>query len=86
VRVDLNISLDGLATTADQTPENPMGEDWSRLVAAYAATRTVRARVFHDTTGEGTTGVDDRYAQAYFAQVGGRGHGCRHVRAACPPG
>lgn len=70
VRIDLNISLDGFATTTDQTPENPMGEDWSRLVAAYAATRTVRARVLHDTTGEGTTGVDDRYAEAYFAQVG----------------
>jgi dihydrofolate reductase len=70
VRVDLNISLDGFATTADQTPENPMGEDWSRLVATYVSTRTFRARVLHDPTGEGTTGVDDRYAEAYFAQVG----------------
>jgi dihydrofolate reductase len=24
----------------------------------------------HETSGEGTTGVDDRYAQAYFAEVG----------------
>lgn len=70
VRVDLNISLDGFATTTDQTIENPFGEDWSRLVAAYVATRTFRERVFHDTSGEGTTGVDDKYAQAYFAQVG----------------
>jgi dihydrofolate reductase len=70
VRVDLNISLDGFATTTDQTPENPMGEDWSRLVAAYVATRTFRARVLHDTTGEGSTGIDDKYAEAYFAQVG----------------
>lgn len=70
VRVDLNISLDGFATTTDQTPENPMGEDWSRLVAAYVATRTFRERVLHDTSGEGTTGVDDAYAQAYFAEVG----------------
>lgn len=70
VRVDLNISLDGFATTTDQTPENPMGQDWMRLVDAYIATRTVRARVFHDTTGEGTTGVDDDYAAAYFAGVG----------------
>ncbi|WP_227984456.1 dihydrofolate reductase family protein [Nocardia spumae] len=70
VRVDLNISLDGFATTTDQTPENPMGEDWSRLVGAYTATRTFRERVLHDTSGEGTTGVDDRYAQAYFAEVG----------------
>ena len=70
VRVDLNISLDGFATTTDQTPENPMGEDWGRLVAAYVATRTFRARVLHETTGEGTTGVDDKYADAYFAEVG----------------
>ena len=70
VRVDLNISLDGFATTTDQTPENPFGEDWSRLTAAYTATRTFRERVFHDTSGAGTTGVDDRYGEAYFAAVG----------------
>jgi len=70
VRVDLNISLYGFAPTTDQTPENPFGEDWSRLVGAYAATRTFRERVFHDTSGEGTTGVDDEYAKAYFAELG----------------
>jgi dihydrofolate reductase len=70
VRVDLNISLDGFATTTDQTPENPFGNDWPRLVAAYAATRTVRERVFKDTSGTGTTGVDEQYAQAYFSNIG----------------
>jgi len=70
VRVDLNISLDGFATTTDQTPDDPFGQDWGRLVAAYVATRTFRARVLHDTTGEGTTGVDDRYAEEYFADIG----------------
>ena len=70
VRVDLNISLDGFATTTDQTPQTPFGEDWPRLVAAYTATRTFRERVLHDTSGEGTTGVDDEYAQAYFADLG----------------
>lgn len=70
VRVDLNISLDGFATTTDQTPENPIGEDWMRLVAAYVATRTMQERVFHDTSGKGTTGVDDEYARAYFEEVG----------------
>ena len=70
VRVDLNISLDGFATTTDQTPEDPFGPDWSRLTEAYTATRTFRARVLGDTSGEGTTGVDDTYAQAYFAEVG----------------
>ena len=34
VRVDLNVSLDGFATTTDQTPEKPFGDDWPRLVAA----------------------------------------------------
>jgi dihydrofolate reductase len=70
VRVDLNISLDGFATTTDQTPDDPFGQDWGRLVAAYVATRTFRARVLHDTTGEGTTGVDDQYAEAYFEEIG----------------
>ncbi|AYF97328.1 dihydrofolate reductase family protein [Protaetiibacter intestinalis] len=69
VRVDLNISLDGFATTTDQTPENPFGQDWGRLTAAYVGTRTFRERVLHDTSGEGTTGVDDRYAAAYFEDV-----------------
>lgn len=70
VRVDLNISLDGYATTEGGTPENPLGDDWGRLTAAYAATRTFRERVFHDTSGAGTTGVDDKYAAAYFEGIG----------------
>jgi dihydrofolate reductase len=70
VRVDLTISLDGFATTTDQTPEVPFGEDWSRLVGAYVATRTFRERVLKETTGEGTTGLDDEYAKEYFAGVG----------------
>lgn len=70
VRVDLNISLDGFATTTDQTPEKPFGEDWPRLVSAYVATRTFRERVLHDSSGNGTTGVDDAYARSYFDRVG----------------
>ncbi|MBB3655557.1 dihydrofolate reductase [Rhizobium sp. BK650] len=70
VRVDLMISLDGFATTTDQTPEVPFGEDWPRLVGAYAATRTFRERVLHDTSGIGTTGLDDDYAKEYFDNVG----------------
>jgi len=41
-----------------------------RLVHAYAETRTFRARVLGDTTGAGTTGVDDRFAREYFEGVG----------------
>ncbi|MEW2009361.1 dihydrofolate reductase family protein [Microbacterium sp. NPDC078814] len=70
VRVDLNITLDGFATTTDQTPENPFGEDWGRLTAAYTATRTFQERVFHDTSGAGTTGVDEKYAAQYFEGIG----------------
>lgn len=70
VRIDLNISLDGYASTTDQTPENPMGDDWFRLTGAYAATRTFRERVLGDDSGAGTTGVDDAYARAYFENIG----------------
>jgi dihydrofolate reductase len=70
VRVDLMISLDGYATTTDQTPEEPFGRDWGRLTAAYAATRTFRERVFHDTSGAGTTGVDEGFATRYFEGIG----------------
>jgi dihydrofolate reductase len=70
VRVDLNISLDGVVAPADRSPENPMGADWGRLVERYIGTRTLRERVLHDTTGEGTTGVDDRYAREYFDGIG----------------
>jgi dihydrofolate reductase len=70
VRIDLNISLDGYASAANPSPENPMGEDWGRLVGAYAATRTFRERVLGDTSGAGTTGVDDAYATGYFQGVG----------------
>jgi dihydrofolate reductase len=70
VRVDLFLSLDGFAATAEPTPTSPMGEDWERLTAAYTATRTFREMVFGDTTGEGTTGVDDRYARTFFEGIG----------------
>ncbi len=69
VRIDLNISLDGFAA-GEATPENPMGEDWERLTAAYAATRTFQQRVLGNTSGEGTTGIDDAYAAAYFEGIG----------------
>ena len=70
VRIDLFVSLDGYAATAEPTPESPMGEGWERLTAAYAATRTFRQMAFGDTSGAGTTGVDERYAAAFFEGVG----------------
>jgi dihydrofolate reductase len=70
VRIDLFVSLDGYTSAIDQTPENPMGEDWGRLTAAYAATRTFHERVFGDTSGAGTAGLDDSYASAHFESIG----------------
>lgn len=70
VRVDLNLSLDGVAAPADPTPENPMGADWGLITASHVSTRTFRTRVLGDTEGRGTTGVDDRYTAAYFENVG----------------
>ncbi|HEV7167162.1 MAG TPA: dihydrofolate reductase family protein [Micrococcaceae bacterium] len=70
VRIDLFTSLDGYTSTTGHSPENPMGQDWERLTAAYIATRTFRERVFGDTSGTGTIGVDDSYAAAFFEGVG----------------
>ena len=70
VRLDLFLSLDGYAATAEPTADNPMGADWERLTAAYTATRTFRQTVFGDTSGAGTTGLDDRYAAASFEGIG----------------
>lgn len=70
VRIDLFVSLDGYTSTTDHAPENPMGEDWGRLTAAYAATRTFHERVFGDTSGAGTTGIDDSYTAAHFEGIG----------------
>ncbi|GAA2537321.1 dihydrofolate reductase family protein [Winogradskya consettensis] len=69
VRIDLFASLDGY-TSAGEDPDNPMGADWGRLTTAYAATRTFHERVLGDTSGAGTTGVDDSYAAAHFEGVG----------------
>jgi dihydrofolate reductase len=70
VRIDLFASLDGYASTTGGTSDNPMGEDWGRLTKAWAATRTFHERVFGDTSGAGTTGIDDSYAAAHFEGIG----------------
>lgn len=70
VRLDLFLSLDGFTSVAEQDHENPMGADWGQLTANYAATRTFKARVLNDTSGSGTTGVDDAYAATFFDGVG----------------
>ncbi len=69
VRVDLFSSLDGYTAAPDDS-DHPMGEDWGPLTAAYAATRTFRERVLGDTSGEGTTGLDDAFAAAHNDGIG----------------
>lgn len=70
VHADLNLSIDGFGTPPHPTPEEPLGDDWFRLVALSTATRTFRERVLGDTSGAGTTGVDDKYASAYVGEIG----------------
>lgn len=70
VRIDLFSSLDGYTAAPDVASDNPMGEDWGALAAAYTATRTFRRKVFGDTTGAGTTGIDEAHAAAFFDGVG----------------
>jgi len=70
VRIDLFSSLDGYTAAPDPAIENPMGADWGALTAWYAATRTFREKVFGDTTGEGTTGLDETFAAAFFEGIG----------------
>jgi dihydrofolate reductase len=66
--MNLFTSLDGY-TPADPTPENPMGTDWGRLTTAWTQTRTFRQNL-GDFSGTGTTGVDDRFAVAFFEGIG----------------
>lgn len=70
VRIDLFASLDGYTPAPEPGAENPMGEDWGPLTAAFAATRTFRANVLGDTSGAGTSGIDDSYAAAQSVGVG----------------
>lgn len=69
VRLDLFASLDGY-TSAPDGSDNPMGEDWGLLTGAYVATRTFRQKVLGDTSGSGTTGLDDDRVAASFEGIG----------------
>ncbi len=68
----------------------PFSNSRGRLTEAYTATRTFRERIFGDTSGAGTTGVDDSYVAAHFEGIGaeimgaamfGRRLDPRHLRA-----
>jgi dihydrofolate reductase len=66
--MDLFTSLDGYVPS-DATSENPMGTGWRQLTAAWTSTRTFR-RNLGDSSGSGTTGIDDRYAAAFVEGIG----------------
>lgn len=70
VRMDLFLSLDGRTSQPGDNPENPMGDDWGRLTEAYTATRTFKRMVFGDTSEGGSTGLDEKYASAFFEGIG----------------
>jgi dihydrofolate reductase len=69
IRMDLHLSLDGLMS-AGQSEAAPMGDDWGKLTKSYVSTKTFQSRVMGDTSGKGTTGIDDKYAAAYFENIG----------------
>ncbi len=69
VRLDLHISLDGFMS-GGHSESAPMGEDWGKLTSSYVSTKTFQSRVLGDTTGKGSTGIDDKYAAAYFENIG----------------
>lgn len=70
VRIAMFSSLDGYTAEPEPGSDNPMGDDWGPLTAAYATTRTFREKVFGDTSGAGTTGVDDAHASSFFTGIG----------------
>ncbi len=70
VRINLFVSLDGYTSATDHAPDNPMGQDWGRLTAAWAATRTFHERILGDTTDTGTIGIDDSYAAEHSEGIG----------------
>ena len=61
------ISLDGYGAGPDQTLENPLGRGGESLHTAFVATRTFQ-RLYGK--GDGTTGLDDRFAARGMANLG----------------
>jgi dihydrofolate reductase len=67
--LDLFTSLDGRVPD-DPSSENPMGTDWGRLTKGWTSTQTFHERILGDTSGKGTTGVDNRYGVAFLESIG----------------
>ena len=64
-----SISLDGYGAGPDQSLENPMGVGAMGLHGWVLDTRTFK-RMHVDASADGSTGVDDDFATASFANVG----------------
>ena len=64
-----SISLDGYGAGPDQSLENPMGVGVMGLHRWVLGTRTFK-RMHVDASADGSTGVDDDFAAASFANVG----------------
>ena len=86
VRIDLFSSLDGYTAAPDPSADNPMGEDWGPLTAAYATETglepiSVSVRTFFATRIEplGPFSTD----QPAFLQLWPNRviRGCAHVKA-----
>ena len=63
-----SISLEGFGAGPNQSLENPLGEGGLAMHQWAFPTRTFQA--MHGEGGGGTTGVDDEFAAASFANVG----------------
>lgn len=64
------ISADGFAAGPEQSFDNPLGIGGPGLHDWFYPTRTFRRMVAGAADGEGTTGVDNDFAEASFADVG----------------
>ena len=70
VRVNaFSISLDGYGAGSDQSLENPLGVGGEALHRWVFPTRTFQ-RMHGEAGADGTTGIDDEFAAAGFADIG----------------
>jgi dihydrofolate reductase len=62
------LSLDGFGAGPEQSLQSPMGQGGEHLHQWFMPTRTCQAMLFGKS--EGTTGVDDQFAQRGIANLG----------------
>lgn len=69
IRVDnFTISIDGYSAGPHQSLENPLGEGGEKLHQWLASTKTFQQQVLGKS--EGTTGVDNEFAEKGFENIG----------------